>query len=316
MTTPAAMTVSYATLLERVGHFLFGIRSSYSADQTSDIEECIADGLRDVYSAHSWSFFRPIYKLTTVAPYSTGTITSAAGVVTLDGGTFPSWAAYGVLKIDDDYYEVNTRDGDTQVTLEDTTVTQATAVSYELSQAEYDLPTTYEAIEGDLWYEAGQSDFYPTVKQRHDSEITRLLQDDPYTDRPLYYGIRAAEFDPTVGSRRRLALYPLPDAVYVLHARMQLRPTMIDSTNMYPIGGESLAQVITEACLAAAERNFDEQHGNHTRMLEELLPRAIQADLMATTPVTLGGDAPAGESGDLSARSVLVGTITFNGTTM
>ena len=307
------MQATYATLLERVGHFLFGLRTGYSADQISDIEECIQDGLHDVYTAHKWSFFRPIETITTTAPYTTGTITVASGVVTLVGGTFPAWAADGVLKLDNDYYDVNTRDGDTQITLEDTSVTDAVASIYELGRPEYDLPAAFEAIEGDFTYEPGQSDFYPAVKQRHDDQIRRLVQDDPYHDRPLYYGIRTVEFVRTVGSRRRLVFYPTPDAAYVLKARMKLRPLMIDGTNLYPVGGESLAQVITEACLAAAERNYDEQEKRHTQRFQQLLPLAIMADLDMTSPTQLGPDAPEGENTDLIARSVRVGAITING---
>jgi hypothetical protein len=310
------MVASYSSLLERVGHFLFGKRSGFSSDQTSDIEECIKDGLRAVYSAHRWSFFRPIKEITTTAPYSTGTITVASGVVTLSGGTFPSWAASGVLKIDSDYYDVDTRDGDTQITLEDTSVTEADASSYELGRPEYDLPTACEAIEGDLHYEPGQSDFYPPVRERHEAELRRLRQDDPFHDRPLYFAIRTAEFEPTVGSRRRLALYPTPDAAYVLKARMKLRPTMIDAVNQYPVGGELLAQVITEACLAAAERNYDEQAGRHAEHFMELLAPAIAADQEITSPTQLGPDAPRGEHADRSARAVRMGDLTLNDVVM
>jgi hypothetical protein len=310
-TTP--MTVSYANLLERVGHFLFGIRTGYSVDQTDDIEMCMQDGLNDVYSAYAWSFFRPVTTITTTAPYATGTITVASGVVTLVTGTWPSWAAVGVLKLDDEYYDVDTRDSNSQITLEDTSVTEAVAHSYELGRPEYDLPTSFEAIEGDLTYEPGQSDFYPPVRQKHDGEILRLCQDNPYHDRPIYYGIRTVEFDPTVGSRRRLALYPTPDAAYVLKARMKLRPTMIDSTNQYPVGGEQLAQLILEACLGAAERNLDDTEAVHTKRFQELLPLAIRTDMETTAPTSLGSDAPQGENSDFISRSVRMGDITLDG---
>jgi hypothetical protein len=312
-----AMVASYSSLLERVGHYLFGIRSSFSSDQTTDIEECIKDGLHDVYTAHSWSFFRPVKEITTTAPYSTGTITVASGVVTLASGTFPSWAAVGVLKVSSDYYDVDTRDGDTQITLEDTSVTVAAGTSYELGRPEYDLPTGFQEIVGkELAYEAGQSDFYPPVRRRHDDQIRAWRQDDPYHDRPLYFSTRAVEFDATVGSRRRLVLYPTPDAAYVLKVPMELRTTMIDAVNQYPVGAESLTQVITEACLAAAERNYDEQEGRHTKRFMELLPLAIAADQEMTSPTSLGPDAPKGENTDLVSRAVRVGTITLNDVTM
>jgi len=82
---------------------------------------------------------REVFDRTTVVEvdqFSAGKITIASGVVTLADGTFPSWAAAGVLKLDNKYYYVDTRDGDTQITL-DTSVTEADASSYELKRAEY-----------------------------------------------------------------------------------------------------------------------------------------------------------------------------------
>lgn len=308
------MVASYSSLLERVGHFLFGIRSGYSSDQTSDIEECIKDGLRDVYAAHTWSFFRPVKEITTTAPYDTGTIEIVDGVVALTTGTFPTWAAVGVLKVDNQYYDVDTYDGASQITLEDLTVDVDAETSYELGRPEYDLPTAFEEIVGkELAYEAGQSDFYPPVRERHDDQIRSWRQDNPYHDRPIYYSTRTVEFDPKVGSRRRLALYPTPDAAYVLKVPMKLRATMIDAVNQYPVGTESLTQVITEACLAAAERNYDEQEERHTKRFLELLPLAIAADQEMTSPTSLGPDAPRGENADTISRSVRMGDVTLDG---
>lgn len=315
---PAAMTASYATLLERVGHYLFGIRSSFSADQIVDIEESIEDGLHDVYTAHNWSFFSPIAEVTTTAPYTTGTVTVASGVVTLTTGTFPSWAAVGVLKIAENYYDINTRDSNTQVTLEDVTVTVVAASTYVLSRPEYDLPTGFEAIAGDsnLHYEPGKSNFYPPVRQRHDSQIRAMQQDYASDeDRPIYYSVRTVEFDPTVGSRKRIAFYPTPDAAYVLKVPMILRPTMIDATNLYPVGGETLAQVITEACLAAAERNLDEMEGRHSKRFNELLPLAIKADMEKSSPTSLGRDGSRTRAyGDTERdRALRMGDVSLNG---
>ena len=309
--TTGDMVASYSSLTERVGHFLFGTRSP-TGDNLTDVEECIKDGLRDVYAAHTWSFFRPVKYIDTTAPYSTGTVTVDDGVVTLaGGGTWPTWAAVGVLSVDGEYYDVDTRDSDTQITLEDTSVDVDALTTFELGRPEYDLPTACEAIEGDLTYEAGQSDYYPEVKPRDDGQIRRWRQDNAANDRPRYFGIRTVEFDPTVGSRRRLSLYPTPDASYVLKARMRLRATMIDATNQYPVGAEALTQVITEACLAAAERNYDEQGSGHTARFQELLPLAIKDDLDMTSARSLGADAPASETTRINIRPV--GDISVSG---
>jgi hypothetical protein len=321
MAAPAAMTVSYATLLERIGHQVFGIRSSYSVDETADIEDCMEDGLRDVYAAHDWSFFKPIKDITTTAPYTTGTVTIVSGVVTLAVGTFPSWAADGLLKVSDSYYSIASRDGDTQVTLDDTSVAVAAGTSYELGRPEIPLDAAFEAVSGDsdLTYYPDQNELYPAVRQRHDQAIRAWQQNDPYYDRPIYYSVRTVEFVATTGSRKRLAFYPTPDAAYVLRVPMILRPTMIDSTNLYPVGGETLAQVITEACLAAAERNLDDREQVHTKRFMELLPLAIRADQEKSSPTSLGPDMPRGERRmDVYdpdyLRASRIGTLTLDGT--
>lgn len=317
-----AMVASYPSLLERVGHFLFGIRSGYSNDQTTDIEECIKDGLRDVYAAHDWSFFKPIEDITTTAPYTTGTIVVVDGVVTLTTGTFPSWAADGTLKASNSYYSIASRDSGTQVTLDDTSVDIDAGTAYELGRPEIPLAATFEAVAGDsdLTYYPDQNELYPPVRMRHDKAIRTWQQDDPYYDRPVFYSVRTVEFVATTGSRKRLAMYPTPDAAYVLRVPMILRPTMIDGTNQYPVGGETLSQVITEACLAAAERNFDERDGGHTKRFMELLPLAIAADQEKSSPTSLGPDMPRDErhrSGTYDdyywTRSSRIGTVSLDG---
>ena len=317
------MVASYSSLLERVGKQLYGIRTGFSSDQTTDIEECIEDGLRDVYGAYSWSFFRPLQDITTTAPYATGTVTIASGVVTLSGGTFPSWAADGLFKVSDGYHSVASRDSNTQVTLDATTVTAAAGSTYELGRPELPMDACFEAVDdkhSDLTYYPGQNERYPPVRILHDQNIRTKQQDNPYYDRPIYYSVRTAEFDPTVGSRKRLAFYPTPDAAYVLRVPMILRMTMIDVTNQYPVGAEMLSQVITESCFAAAERIYDNKdEGLHTKRLMKLLPLAIHADMERSTPTSLGPDNPRGDGyydSEHQARAVRMGALTLDGDTL
>lgn len=321
----SAMLASYDNLLERVGHFLFGLRSGFSADQTSDIEQCIEDGLKYVYASHNWSFFRPLKDITTTAPYATGAVTIAAGVVTLAGGTFPSWAADGLIKVSNSYYSVATRDSDTQITLDDTTVAVESASAFELGRPEIPLDASFEDMANDrtLSYYPDQNELYPPIQNRHDQAIRVMQQDDPYYDRPIYYSIRTVEFDSTVGSRKRLAFYPTPDKAYVLRAPMILRPVSISSGNPYPVGGEMLSLLILEACLCAAEKNFDEMGNQHTNLFAEMLPLAIQNDQERSSPTRLGPDMPKGEGyhfgvcdADHHARAVRMGAVSLDGTNL
>lgn len=318
MAAASTMAVSYFTLLERVGHKLVGKRTNFSSDETMDIEQCIQDGLNDVYTAHDWSFFKPIEDISTTAPYTTGTIAATDGVVTLTGGTFPSWAADGLLKAADSYYAIASRDGDTQITLENTSVDIDAGTTYELGRPEIPLSASFEAIsnDSDLTYYPEQNELYPPIRMRHDQAIRKWQQNDPYFDRPQFYSVRTVEFDPTVGSRKRLAFYPTPDAIYVVRCPMILRPTMIDSTNIYPVGGETLAAVITVACLAAVERNFDDQEDVHTRQFAQLLPLAIRDDQERSSPTSLGPDAPRNQQRHVSydwLRSTRVGAVSLDG---
>jgi hypothetical protein len=54
--------ISYSILVNRVGHYLFGAEAgaSFTQEQLTRIGYCITDGLRRVYAAHDWSFFKPL----------------------------------------------------------------------------------------------------------------------------------------------------------------------------------------------------------------------------------------------------------------
>jgi hypothetical protein len=321
MATPSALTISYTSLVERLGREFFGQRTSLSDSEVLDIDDFIRDGLRRVYTAHDWSFFKPIEDISTTAPYTTGTVTVVDGVVTLDSGTFPSWADYGLFMVSNSYYSVASRDGDTQITLDDTTVDVDAGTTYSLGRPEIALDASFEAVAGDsdLTYYPDQNELYPAVKQRHDQLIRKRQMDDPYFDRPVYYSVRTVEFDPTTGSRKRLALYPTPDAAYVLRVPMILRPTMIDATNLYPVGGETLSAVIQEACMAAAEHNLDDGEGVHEKRFLELLPAAIRADMEKSSPTALGPDSPNDGRRAISdywQRASRIGAVSLDGETL
>jgi hypothetical protein len=147
---------------------------------------------------------------------------------------------------------VASRGSSTQLTLDTTSVTVATASSYKLARPEIPLDEAFDAVtnDSDLHYYPSPECWYPPVKWRHDATIRQLEGNNPEFDRPMFYSVRTVRFDPTVGSRKVLALYPAPDQVYTLRVPMILRPVLLDEVNFYAIGGEVLSQVILEACLA------------------------------------------------------------------
>lgn len=317
-----SMAITYGSLKERVGHYLFGIRSGFSSDQLSDIDDCISDGLKRVYAAHDWSFFRPVVDVTTTAPYATGTVTVASGVVTLVGGTFPSWAADGFLYVNGRLYDVVSRTSGTVMTIADTSLAIATGVTYQLGRPEVPMPAEFEAITPDsvFTYYPDESACYPSVMPLGDQTIRRLEQGSQTFDRPVYYSVRTVQFDSSVGSRKVLAFYPTPDAAYTMRVPMILRQLMLTGDSQQPVGGEVLSQVILEACLASAEHNFEEREHVHEKRFLEMIALAIRNDLERSAPTSLGPDAPRGEYGkysvfgyDRQTRSQRMGSLTLDG---
>lgn len=323
-TSAVSGPVSYSSLKERVGHYLFGaeVNTAFSQDQLTRIGYCISDGLRRVYAAHEWSFFRPVVDVSTTAPYVTGSVTVASGVVTLVGGTFPSWAASGLFMVNNRYYSVASRGGNTQITLDDLTVSVASASSYSLARPTIPMDAAFDSIanDSDLAYYPGPDQWYPSVSNRHDSTIRKLEADNPEFSRPCFYSVRTDRFDPAVGSRKSLAFYPAPDAVYTMRVPMILRPVDLDDSNPFPVGAEMLSQVILEACLAAAEHNYEEREHVHEKRFQEMILLAIRNDMERSSPTSLGPDAPRSEYGkynvfdyDYRTREQRIGRLTIGG---
>ena len=130
----STLNANYHDLRREVGSYYgFGrVPSDFQPADAEIVESVLKSGLRQLYfppplmdrAPHQWTFLRPTTTLTTTAPYTTGTVAIASGVVTLSvAGTWPSWADEGELKVGGTTYTVASRGGDNQITLDDTSVT-------------------------------------------------------------------------------------------------------------------------------------------------------------------------------------------------
>ena len=301
MTAPASMTVTFQDLQAKISGLLFGqwgVTTPLSvgangafpnAGQILQINDCIKDGLNLVYSAHEWSFLRPVKSITTNAPYSAGTITIASGVVSLVSGSWPSWlATSSMLNIGGKSYAISSV---LPLTIASPPADIATATACTLVPTNYyDLPAAYDSIEGPFTYPVGQGWERRQVNVIREVEIRKMMSRSIAPAPPRYAAEVTADFDPATspGSLRQITFYPVPDASYVLSATMTLRPTMLDATNKYPLGAEVLAPVIVESVLSAAEINIDQSPGPHTEKFTAMLQLAVQRDKERSTPESLG----------------------------
>lgn len=192
---------------------MLGWQGSGSVDSTLlyKVKEAILTAYRDVCNAKLWSYYHQRARITTVAPYDTGTIayTHSTRAVTLSGGTFPTWAGQGVLLIDDVEYEVFSYDSSTQITLSVNSnpgANVASGTTYSLYRDTYTLPVNFtsagefrdaennrclEMVEVDAWLSAHVNGFAPSMPT-----IGCVMAD------PDYQGVMA------------LRMYPPPDDVY------------------------------------------------------------------------------------------------------
>jgi hypothetical protein len=293
----------------------------WSASNPNDaglIVDVVKAGFRRFYTAHDWSFLYPLARLTTSAPYSTGTITVSSGVVTLaGGGTFPSWAADGeLIPSSGATYTVNTRDSDTQVTLDDTTVTVAAGASYTLTRPTYTLPDDYGGMhEKVLWFRPGSAELYPPVVLISQYDISVRRQQDDVTQRPEFAAERVKPNVAATGTRYELTFWPIPDAAYTMFYRYVVNPDYLSNDAHYPYGGFQHAETLLGACLTESEAYLES--GNvQLQRYEKLLARSIKLDARAHSAERLGvdfdrSDAPSNIGNPLVANDSW--HVTYNG---
>lgn len=102
-----------------------------------------------------WTYFYSTYRISTVAPYLTGTVAydHTGGAVerqlTLTGGTWPTWAADGVVGFNNDTYSVASRISDTVLRLavnSNPGADTASGLSYQLWRDTYPLPVDFVSM--------------------------------------------------------------------------------------------------------------------------------------------------------------------------
>jgi hypothetical protein len=110
----------------------------------------VLEAYKELANVHRWSYYYATGRLTTVASYSTGTITytNSTRRVTLASGTWPDWAAQGSILIDNIPYEVVERVSDSIVVLSvhsNPGADVAAGTSYTISRERYPCPINWSA---------------------------------------------------------------------------------------------------------------------------------------------------------------------------
>lgn len=84
------------------------------------------------------------------------------------------------------------------------------------------------------------------------------------------------------GQRRKLYLYPVPDAAYTLDFSADMDFGRLSDENPFPLGGAMYAELLRESCLAVAERDTNDEEGIHLAAFNRLIVSTIARDRKAS----------------------------------
>lgn len=296
-----SLAVSYTDLQSEVALALGWNRSpgSWTTDQTNNLwprinkkalyQAYFPEPLNGERVGHSWSFLYPRGSLTLNAPYTTGTIDVTSGVVTLTGGTFPSWAASADLWVSGGRYPVNTRDGNTQVTLNDLTLTGVNDATYQLIQHAYDLPSDFARMQSNaLTFRRDQNAsgyialVTPGDLMRADHELS--------LGTPTKAAVTPVAPTATDDARWQLQIAdPLPSQSYVVEYDYEAAPPLLDGTGakIYPYGGPPFSRMYVASYVDIAFQTIRDSFEMHEPFLEALR-QAVMYDRAAHAPHSMG----------------------------
>jgi len=217
------------------------------------------EALRSLQTAHAWVMYNGTRYLATVAPYATGTIAydhtggASERLVTLSGGTFPSWAAYGKLLIAGAAYPVESYVDSTHVVL-DANVNPGADVAaltvYSLYRDEYPLPVGFKTM-GQLWNVTEDEELDVVFPD----QASRDAVSDPAEPGDPEYAYVTGDSDYI--NNMSLVFLPPPDSVLTFRYDFQKSPRQL-VTEKYSTGTVSVTAGSTTCTIATG--SFTQSH--------------------------------------------------------
>lgn len=252
--TPHTTRMTVFDAIEHLQDF-FGADPSEQGNRI--FKRAIQGAMREIANAGNWTYYYQHGRLNVQAPYSTGTITGDVtggaheNMVTLAGGTWPTWAHYGMLKVGDVLYPVDRRISTTIITLIGDlapTTDIAAATTYKLYRDTYTLPEDFVAG-GNGFHEVswgGMEFVHPDVWLRSHR------YSDATSNNSWMYTFMG---DPKVPGRLAMRLFPQPDTTQTLDIAYKRRPRKV-TLDEYKAGTVTVDSVNTPATVTGTNTTF------------------------------------------------------------
>lgn len=266
-------------------------------DEAVDLQDIIKSAQRRFYTpdpldgyTHRWSFMDPPALLTTVAPYSTGTVAATAGVVTLTGGTWPARADEGDLRVAGVSYTVATRTSGSVITLNNTSVSITSGTAYDLVFQGFELPDDFGGISGDVVFRPEQRNDRYVLRRVSEEHIRTLAATYPTPARPTLFCLSPGYLpsDGSEGPRWSIRFDCPVDEAYVFQYRYTVNPEAMTSADPFPWGGMAHAETFVALALAAADFFINDKIGEAEVNAQKRLKASIESDRLQMAPHRLG----------------------------
>ena len=335
------LSMNWGEILNRVYQYTLGGGEDGYTNETDDDKKGLVrsigeSGLRQIYQpppingkVHDWSFLYKQNSITLQDNYATGTIAydHTGGThelqVPLSGGTWPSWAAEGMLEIDGVDYAVATRISDTVILLESNNnpgADVAASTSYDLHKDDYDLPDDFGSIIGSFSFAQKDNAWY-ACKVVGENRIRELRQRDFNQNfasgDPQFAAIRAKnKTDVNIGTRSEVLFWPAITSSGTISYRYRVAVSKPISLNHYVPGMPMHAETVLYSCLAEAERRMDGERGVMFEKFMELLTSSVLRDQQDNKPEVLGYNSDDSEGREMYShhRLLLYGSgVTYKG---
>jgi len=261
--------------------------ANMDAATEADVRAIIRAGLRRGYFpmlgeyAYQWRWLEKHASFPVDPNYVTGTIAVAAGVVTLTGGTWPTWAADGFISVNGHVLFITVRTSGTLLATSNTALSVAALTKFTLYRYRYSLPSDFAEWLGGVVYANGTD--------------SRMLAGSTEAEIRLRYavgqGLNTVTTHYAVASTHaadelRMMLWPVPEpnafiqGTYLsipddnLAVDLKVPGVLVQVKPIY-------AEVFLEAILAAAEAYNNDEAGIHEARFQAALKQAIAHDKAA-----------------------------------
>lgn len=141
----------------------------------------------------------------------------------------------------------------------------------------YDLPADFGVLTQDGFTYPNSSGI-TRIERVRETELRAHYAKEDLSGDPKYAAIHPKTQVTGEPHLKQVSFYPVPDLARTLTYKYAVVPDMLNSVNLYPVGGAIHAETLLQACLAAAERKMNDADGIHNQRFKQLLAVSMRLD--------------------------------------